>query len=89
MRDGLRNHGATAPDGAAIQQTFPDDLRIAFGKAAKNRKHAWFKSPQERGERIGREVLGPHLAGCGAPLRATVEALFAWMEEGAADADAR
>ena len=89
VRDGLRNHGATAPDVAAIQQTFPDDLRIAFGKAAKNRKHAWFKSPQERGERIGREVLGPHLAGCGAPLRATVEALFAWMEEGAADADAR
>ena len=89
VRAGLANHGAQGVDMAAIQKAFPDGLRNAFGKAAKNKKHAWFKSPQERGERIGREVLGPCLPRCGAPLRETTSALVSWMEEGAADADAR
>lgn len=85
---GLANHGAPGVDVSAIQDVFPDSLRSAFGKAAKNKKHAWFKSPQERGERIGREVLGPCLPRCGSALRETTNALVSWMEEGAADADA-
>jgi len=56
--------------------TFDAAERAALGQAAG--RYRWFKTV-DQGERLGREVLGPHLDGAAHPVPAVIAALRAWI----------
>lgn len=62
------------------REAFKAEMRPFLGKAAQ-KKGASFYKDVDPAERIGREVVGPHLDDCGS-LAAVVERVFAWAEAG-------
>jgi predicted ATP-dependent endonuclease of OLD family len=66
---------------AACRAAVTVTTREVLGKASKSKKSSWFKSVTVM-ETIGREIVGPDLAGADAGFRVSVETLFAWVSNG-------
>ncbi len=76
----LRNVGAVSNLAwLLIGATYDGTERTALATAAG--KYKWFKTV-DQGERLGREVLGPHLAATADPVPSVVAALGSWVARG-------
>jgi len=65
-------HIKSASDGkitlAQCRETLSDTERLSLGKAAKSKKGSWFKSISAM-EKVGKEIIGPHLNTCDPEFR--------------------